>query len=610
MQGKAIGFYRRFVPILVLTVSVLSASLSATATPTTGSVICGTVESDTGMPLPATVELWDSYPDGQIVGSTEANVDGVFCVEADPGTYILRAYYSGHCTNTFPETIVPATGAVVMLDELPQPVVTPSVVDYWGTNATLEGYPLQPGDVITAFDPNGAFCGITQVEEPGQYVIHVYGDDLSTTPMFDEGAETGDEITFYINCECPIEAENFWMNHAFFNEDLHFTCYRTQTIPLCAPWILMSYNVEVEDQRREVVLKSIDNHYYQIISSLCGHGAISWDTSRPAGLNDLEYMDNEHGYWLYTDGTVNKVSITGLPVPPDRPLELCAGWNVISYVPNEPDHKDHAWNSIAGLYDYAFGFECVTGARTYDRDRPAELNDLTCLYPGHGYWIRMNEPGTLVYPTEDYNCPPESGSPKVVNNVANLSVTRFVSDFWHPGGVLPANVSVSVFDEDGILCGQAVTTAAGGLLVHVYGDDPTTTRDEGAEEGTLLTFQSQYLDLDLRETPVWTHRGSQILLFRKPVGTVNNPPTQFELFQNYPNPFNAETVIRFTLPENSDWELEIFDILGRQQHYEAGFSNPGTVSITWDAFNLPSGIYFYQLTAGELVLSRKMTLLK
>ena len=58
------------------------------------------------------------------------------------------------------------------------------------------------------------------VEQAGYYSIHVYGDDTLTTPMVDEGAVNGDEITFYLNCDCPLIAENLWVNHEFFNEDL------------------------------------------------------------------------------------------------------------------------------------------------------------------------------------------------------------------------------------------------------------------------------------------------------------------------------------------------------------------------------------------------------
>jgi len=94
-------------------------------------------------------------------------------------------------------------------------------------------------------------------------------------------------------------------------------------------------------------------------------------------------------------------------------------------------------------------------------------------------------------------------------------------------------------------------------------------------------------------------------------------PDEFNLYQNYPNPFNPETKIRFDISQteirklNTVTELVIFDITGRQvtkpvkQHLE-----PGKYEISFDGSKLNSGIYFYRLTAGNHVFTKKMILLK
>jgi hypothetical protein len=85
----------------------------------------------------------------------------------------------------------------------------------------------------------------------------------------------------------------------------------------------------------------------------------------------------------------------------------------------------------------------------------------------------------------------------------------------------------------------------------------------------------------------------------------------FVLAQNYPNPFNPMTEIRFTLPEDSHVQLDIVDMTGRivrnvlSERMTAG--NHGTVI---DASELASGVYFYQLTAGSVKLTRQMMLTK
>ena len=88
-------------------------------------------------------------------------------------------------------------------------------------------------------------------------------------------------------------------------------------------------------------------------------------------------------------------------------------------------------------------------------------------------------------------------------------------------------------------------------------------------------------------------------------------PEIFALEQNYPNPFNPSTRIQYSVPERSEVSLTVYDIMGVEVaslvdevkeagNYETGF----------DASGLPSGMYLYKLRAGNVVLSKKMLLVK
>jgi agmatine deiminase len=92
-------------------------------------------------------------------------------------------------------------------------------------------------------------------------------------------------------------------------------------------------------------------------------------------------------------------------------------------------------------------------------------------------------------------------------------------------------------------------------------------------------------------------------------------PMGFVVQQNYPNPFNASTVIEFSLPENSSVNLKIFNTLGETiREADYGFMQPGNHKLNLNFVDLPSGTYFYQITASDLKQSystvRKMLLLK
>jgi hypothetical protein len=88
--------------------------------------------------------------------------------------------------------------------------------------------------------------------------------------------------------------------------------------------------------------------------------------------------------------------------------------------------------------------------------------------------------------------------------------------------------------------------------------------------------------------------------------TYDNLPNYFALFQNYPNPFNPTTKIKYTIPSSGEMkqyapvQLKVFDVMGREVATLVNENKPaGTYEVTWNAANLPSGVYFYQLKAGN-----------
>ncbi len=88
-------------------------------------------------------------------------------------------------------------------------------------------------------------------------------------------------------------------------------------------------------------------------------------------------------------------------------------------------------------------------------------------------------------------------------------------------------------------------------------------------------------------------------------------PAEFILHQNYPNPFNPATTIRYALPRKAAVRLVVSDLLGREVAVLVEEEQPaGWHSETFDASQLPSGVYLYRLEAGGFVQARKMVVLK
>jgi hypothetical protein len=91
----------------------------------------------------------------------------------------------------------------------------------------------------------------------------------------------------------------------------------------------------------------------------------------------------------------------------------------------------------------------------------------------------------------------------------------------------------------------------------------------------------------------------------------DNFPVEYSLWQNFPNPFNPSTKIKYSVPQFSNVELKLFDVLGNEiETLVDEEKTAGTYEVTWYAVQLPSGVYFYQLKASGYLETKKMILLR
>jgi len=95
------------------------------------------------------------------------------------------------------------------------------------------------------------------------------------------------------------------------------------------------------------------------------------------------------------------------------------------------------------------------------------------------------------------------------------------------------------------------------------------------------------------------------------VQEIGGIPTDFELSQNYPNPFNPTTAINFSLAKAGNVTLKVYNSLGQEvTTLVDGFKNAQNYKVTFDASKLSSGVYYYSLSSGNFVQTKKMMLLK
>jgi hypothetical protein len=88
-------------------------------------------------------------------------------------------------------------------------------------------------------------------------------------------------------------------------------------------------------------------------------------------------------------------------------------------------------------------------------------------------------------------------------------------------------------------------------------------------------------------------------------------PASYSLYSNYPNPFNSSTKLKFDIAKEGLTTFEIFDVLGKKvASLVNDHISPGKYEITFEAGNLPSGIYFYKIISGSFIASKKLVVAK
>ena len=137
-----------------------------------------------------------------------------------------------------------------------------------------------------------------------------------------------------------------------------------------------------------------------------------------------------------------------------------------------------------------------------------------------------------------------------------------------------------------------------------------------------LPFPGQtYSFFDLKYDPyrqrIWASSGAGLCYLDVDQLSVDNKtikflPLGFMKIEAFPNPFNPITEITYTIPLSGEVSLTIYDIRGREvEKLIEGQQSPGKHTITWNAENLPSGLYFARLsTANGRVQTRKLVLMK
>ncbi|GEM_PF-2208374 len=367
-----------------------------------------------------------------------------------------------------------------------------------------------------------------------------------------------------------------------------------------AGWNLISVPVVVGDPRKASILPAGTSQAFAYSGS----------------YNVKDTLQNGEGFWIkfpgahsgtYSGGTIDRESVS-----------VRTNWNMIGSISHILPLSAIVPIPPAALASRFYGYNAAGGYFAADS-----------LRPGRGYWLKMTQGGAIVLgpapistPTAVPGLPRASsidektvGTLTLMNRAGEKRQLYLLSAASSPESEaeyeLPPRPPSGSFDLRFLRTQSMAVVLRDGnrkypLQISGQHDDYSLSWNIVGNNISLELVvntgeQSQHyrlegngaVDLSLPSTDV------QGMLMTTVSGPHNDPiPRDISLSQNFPNPFNPSTVIGYALPYPAVVKLVVFDLLGRQvAQLVAGEQPAGYHSVTWDASNVSSGVYYYRLEA-------------
>jgi hypothetical protein len=482
---------------------------------------------------------------------------------------------------------------------------------YFAMSGTdMYGDPLESGDWIGLF--NGEVC-VGSREWPGEAVdIATMGDDGFE---YSEGyLQTGDLPTFkiYDASEDMIYSAIPSNNFAFADAQIFYvdeiSGMLEYELSLHAAANLVSFYTLPDDNSIANVIGECSGNIAGVLAE--GMAAACIDGQ---WIGTLIEIDLSGGYWILAN---NPDTLTGYGTnyDPDRVYDLHYGANLISYSSlgsadlssSIPDDVEDMFLSILSEGSAAMNTEegWVGSLNTFDA--------------GVGYWAIVSDDLSFSYETGSmarseirrYIETRPSGSAFTVAQSPNQAF-YFVDSITLDEGVI---------EDDDWLLSYNGTVLTGirqwkGVMIDIpaMGLSESKGTEGYLENGDIPTFTlfkqstSEYIPL-VGDIPVWTENGMYTL---GSLSEMQPIPNEFVLNNAYPNPFNPVTTLEFGIPVDGDVSIDIYNLQGRlietllSQNMKAGYH-----SVTWNADNHSSGMYFVKMQAGKFLKTQKLMLVK
>jgi hypothetical protein len=432
-------------------------------------------------------------------------------------------------------------------------------------------------------------------EDPANGVYSLQWNEQHISPCID----SGDPASPLDPDETPADMGAFRaVDHDFHLTTAQHDRYRWRSFPvidsehvqqgfattyICAP---------VEDQTDYFKIFDQEEHYQK------------WEFDTWSG-DELETLDSVKGYKLRTTSDV-EIPTSGITLPEDTRVYLDAGNNWVGYFVKESmgiyEAFAEIWDHITGLFGEDWAWAGVPHTRN------------TLIY-GKMYIVRVDEACDFVY-GEGSSVDPEE--------------REMTEGFYYVETPEYSPINIENLDDPTVLevgvflDGECI----GATQVEEFPLQILAFPAEGGRGSGDITFEfycggrsykpaKEYKVLN-KETGQYDNSKIELRPYEFTTICFGNPvtPTKFTLSGNYPNPFNPTTTISYSIPQDGNVELIVYNIRGQKvKTLISGTQPTGDYNVTWNGKDendrsVSSGLYLYKLRSSGKTAVKKMLLLK
>ncbi len=304
----------------------------------------------------------------------------------------------------------------------------------------------------------------------------------------------------------------------------------------------------------------------------------------------------------YGSNTLTKTGYITVTTPPAQQCDDFADGNITNWL-----NKTGTWTATGG---YMKGNSTTSNAKTtspFGSFTTATINADVRMNTG-----RTQRKARIIFGYTDASnyrmveFDDVSNRVNIIERTSGTNYTRGYASYSFSSGTWYAVTVVAAADGN-------VTAKVGTTSVKTYKFAAVRAGQVGCGYNNS---NSDFDDFCVSSTVALSFAGDDAVISSEPMAKTAPVPSQFELNQNYPNPFNPTTTISYSLVNSADVELVVINLLGQQiRTLVDEYQSAGQHSAVWDGRDangtaVASGVYFYRMTSGGIVDTRKMLLMK